>query len=196
MTVSDDARATPLASEKPALDIGANNLVACATTTSQQYLYQGRELFQRFRETTREVARLQSKLEERRYSSERIRNLYRKRTRRRDHPQEPLCRNLIERLHVEGVDTVYIGGLTDVLKTHWSVKTNAKTRSFWAFKKFSERLACTAEEYGISIEVRLEAWTTEECPQCGSTDRITRHKDTLTASVASKGRSHGIENVP
>ena len=100
-----------------ALDIGANNLVACTTTTGQQYLYEGRELFQRFRGTTHEIARLQSKLENGRYSSERIRRLYRKRTRRRDHAQEALCRDLLERLYAEGVDTVYIGGLTDVLDT-------------------------------------------------------------------------------
>jgi putative transposase len=113
-----------------ALDIGANNLVACTTTTGERYLYEGRELFQRFRETTREIARLQSKLEEGRYSSERIRRLYRKRTRRRDHAQEALCRDLLDRLYAEGVDTVYIGGLTDVLETHWSVETNAKTHNF------------------------------------------------------------------
>ena len=101
-----------------ALDIGANNLVACTTTTGEQYLYEGRELFQRFRDTTREIARLQSKLPEGRYSSERIRRLYEKRTRRRDHAQEALCRDLLERLYAEGVSTVYIGGLTDVLDTH------------------------------------------------------------------------------
>ncbi len=38
----------------------------------------------------------------------------------------------------------------------------------------------TAKEYGISVELRSEAWTTQECPQCGSTDRTTRHQDTLT----------------
>jgi len=93
VTVSDDARDTPLADEKAALDIGANNLVACTTTTGEQYLYEGRELFQRFRKTTREIARLQSKLEDGQHSSDRIRRLYRKRTRRRDHAQEALCRN-------------------------------------------------------------------------------------------------------
>ncbi len=182
-------QATPLASEEAALDIGANNLVACTTTTGQQYLYEGRKLFQRFRETTREISRLQSKLREGRYSSERIRRLYRKRTRRRDHAQEALCRDLIERLYDEGVDTVYIGGLTDVLETHWSVETNAKTHNFWAFKQFTERLATTAEEYGISIEVRSEAWTSQECPQCGSTDRTTRHQDTLTCSCGFEGHA-------
>ncbi|GAB7091521.1 hypothetical protein JCM18237_17920 [Halorubrum luteum] len=72
------------------------------------------------------------------------------------------------------MDTVYIGGMTDVLDTHWSVETNAKTHNFWAFKQFTERLVCTAEEYGISVEVRSEAWTSQECPQCGSTDRTRR----------------------
>jgi putative transposase len=189
VTVSDDARATPLAAEKAALDIGANTLVACTTTTGEQYLYGGRDLFDRFRETTGELARLQSKLEDARYSSERIRRLYRKRTRRRDHAQEALCRDLLERLHAEGVDTVYIGGLTDVLETHWSVETNAKTHNFWSFKQFTERLACTAEEYGIRVEVRSEVWTSQECPQCGSTDRTTRHQDTLTCPCGFEGHA-------
>ncbi|MFC7075305.1 RNA-guided endonuclease InsQ/TnpB family protein [Haloarcula halophila] len=189
VTVSDETRATPLASEKAALDIGANNLVACTTTTGEQYLYEGRELFHRFRETTREIARLQSKLPDGRYSSEHIRRLYHKRTRRRDHAQEALCRDLLEQLYEEGVDTVYIGGLTDVLETHWSVETNAKTHNFWSFKKFTERLACTTEEYGISVEVRSEAWTSQECPQCGSTDRTTRHQDTLTCPCGFKGHA-------
>ncbi|WP_225336104.1 RNA-guided endonuclease InsQ/TnpB family protein [Halomicrobium urmianum] len=189
VTISDDARATPLADETAALDVGANNLVACTTTTGQQYLYDGRDLFDRFRETTREIARLQSKLEDGQYSSERIRRLYRKRTRRRDHAQEALCRDLVERLYEDGMDTVYIGGLTDVLETHWSVDTNAKTHNFWAFKQFTERLACTAEEYGISVEVRSEAWTSQECPQCGSTDRTTRHQDTLTCPCGFEGHA-------
>ncbi|MFC6977098.1 RNA-guided endonuclease InsQ/TnpB family protein [Halomicroarcula sp. GCM10025709] len=189
VTVSDDARDTPLADEMAALDIGANNLVACTTTTGEKYLYEGRKLFDRFRQTTREIARLQSKLREGRYSSNRIRRLYRKRTRRRNHAQEALCRDLLDRLYAEGVDTVYIGGLTDVLETHWSVETNAKTHNFWAFKQFTERLVCTAEEYGISVEVRSEAWTSQECPQCGGTDRTTRHQDTLTCPCGFEGHA-------
>ncbi|WP_254524957.1 RNA-guided endonuclease InsQ/TnpB family protein [Natrinema caseinilyticum] len=189
VTVSADARDTPLADKTAALDIGANNLVACTTTTGGQYLYEGRNLFQRFRDTTREIARLQSKLEDGRYSCERIRRLYRKQTRRRNHAQDALCRDLIERLYAEGVDTVYIGGLTDVLETHWAVETNAKTHNFWAFKHFTDRLACTAEEYGIGVEVRSEAWTSQECPQCGSTDRTTRYQDTLTCPCGFEGHA-------
>ncbi|WP_224450254.1 RNA-guided endonuclease InsQ/TnpB family protein [Haloprofundus salilacus] len=180
VTIDDSRLASPLASEEAALDIGANNLVACTTTTGTQLLYEGRDLFERFRESTREIARLQSLLDDRRYSSHRIRSLYRRRTRRRDHAQDALARDLIERLHAEGVSTVYVGALTDILDTHWSVRANEKTHNFWAFRAFIKRLACTAEEYGMTVEVRSEAWTSQECLQCGSTDRTTRHRDTLT----------------
>jgi len=189
VTIDNSRLAHPLASEEAALDIGANNLVACTITTGQQYLYEGRDLFERFRETTREIARLQSLLEDGRYSSHRIRRLYDRRTKRRDHAQDALARNLIERLYAEGVSTVYVGALTDVVETHWSVETNAKTHNFWAFRAFVNRLACTAEEYGISVEVRSEAWTSQECPQCGSTERTTRHRDTLTCPCGFEGHA-------
>lgn len=189
VTVDTSRQDSPLADDTAALDIGANNLVACTTTTGQQYLYEGRDQFDRFRETTREIARLQSKLREGRYSSERIRKLYRRRTRRRDHAQDALARDLIKRLHDEGVSTVYVGALTDVLDTHWSVGANAKTHNFWAFRAFIDRLACTAEEYGLSVEVRSEAWTSQECPQCGSINWTTRHRDTLACPCGFEGHA-------
>jgi len=52
VTVPDSRLDSPLASHEAALDVGANNLVACSTTTGNQYIYDGRELFGRFRETT------------------------------------------------------------------------------------------------------------------------------------------------
>ncbi|SEO19588.1 Putative transposase DNA-binding domain-containing protein [Halogranum amylolyticum] len=191
VTISEDNSrlAHSLADETAALDIGANTLVACTTTTGTQLLYEGRDLFERFRETTREIARLQSLLDGGRYSSHRIRSLYRRRTRRRDHAQDALARDLIERLRGEGVSTVYVGASTDVLDTHWSVEANQKTHNFWAFRQFIDRLACTAEEYGILVEVPSEAWTSQECPNCGSTDRTTRHRDTLTCPCGFEGHA-------
>jgi putative transposase len=191
VTIGEDHSrlAQPLASEEAALDIGANNLVSCTTTTGKQYLYKGRDLFDRFRETTREIARLQSLLEDGRYSSHRIRRLYDRRTKRRDHAQDALVRDLIERLYDAGVSAVYVGDLTDVLETHWSVETNAKTHNFWAFRAFVNRLMCTAEEYGMSVEVRSEAWTSQTCPNCGSTEDTTRHRDTLTCPCGFEGHA-------
>ncbi len=189
VTIDTSRLAQPLADETAALDIGANNLVACATTTGTQLLYEGRDLFERFRETTRETARLQSLLDNGRDSSNRIRSLYRRRTRRRNYAQDALARDLIERLHAEGVSTVYVGALTDVLGTHWSVEANAKTHNFWAFSAFVKRLACTAEEYGISVELRSGVWTTRRYPNFGSTTDTIRHQDTVTCSCGFEGHA-------
>ncbi len=108
---------------------------------------------------------------------------------RRDHSRDALARGLIERLYDEGVSTVYVGALTDVLDTHWPVKTNAKTHNFWALRAFVTRLAYTAEEDGIPVEVRSEAWTSQECPNCGSTEDMTRHRDRLTCPCGFEGHT-------
>ena len=189
VTVPDSRRDSPLADESAALDVGANNLVACTTTTGQQFLYEGRDLFARFRKTTEEIARLQSKLREGRYSSRRIRRLYRKRTRRRDHAQDTLVRDLMERLYDEGVATMYVGDLTDVLSAHWSAEVNEKMHQFWAYRSFTMRLATTAEEYGITVEVESEAYTTAECPVCGERDDTVRNGDVFRCSCGYEGHA-------
>ena len=189
VTVPDSRRDSPLAEESAALDVGANNIVACTTTTGQQYLYEGRDLFANFRETTEEIARLQSKLREGRYLSRRIQRLYRKRTRRRDHAQDALVRDLVERLYDEGVATVYVGDLTDVLSEHWSAEVNEKTHQFWAYRSFIDRLATTAEEYGITVEVESEAYTTVECPMCGERDETERNGDAFRCSCGYEGHA-------
>ncbi|RLM56713.1 IS200/IS605 family transposon protein TnpB [Halobellus sp. Atlit-31R] len=89
----------------------------------------------------------------------------------------------------EGVATVYVGDLTDVLKTHWSVRVNEKTHNFWAFKKFIHRLACVCEEYGISLEAESEAWTSQTCPECGDHEETVRHGDTLTCPCGFEGHA-------
>jgi putative transposase len=182
---------SPLADETAALDIGANNIVACSTTTGNQFLYEGRELFDRFRETTDHIAELQStvKCEEGQYSSKRIRRLYRKRARRRDHAQDALVRDLIERLHKAGVSTVYVGALKGVLDTHWSVEVNAKTHNFWAFRTFIDRLETTAEEYGITVEEESEADTTRECPECGEQEDTIRSDDDFWCPCGYEGHA-------
>ena len=178
--VDNSGLESPLATHEAALDIGANNLVACTVLTGSQYLYTGRDLFERFRETTERIGELQSKLEDQSRSSKRIDRLYRKRTNRRNHAQDALVRDLVERLHGEGVETMYVGDLANVLSTHWSVCANEKTHNFWAYRRFITRLECVSEEYGISVESKSEAWTSQRCPKCGEREKTVRYEDSLT----------------
>jgi putative transposase len=189
VTVPDSRLDSPLASEKAALDVGANNLVACTVSTGQQLLYEGRDLFEQFRETTKRIAYYQSLLENQRTSSKRIDRLYRKRTNRRDHAQDALVRDLVERLYDERVSTLYVGDIKGVLSAHWSPRVNEKTHNFWAYRRFIDRLKDVCKEYGIEVEEESEAWTSQECPKCGEQDETVRHKDSLTCPCGFEGHA-------
>jgi len=189
VTVSDDARETPLADEAAALDIGANNLVACTTTTGKQYLYDGSHPFEQFRETSDRIAELKSKLDDQRRTSARIDSLYDVMYERRNHAQNALIRDLVDRLYKEGVSTVYVGDVRDVLETHWSAAVNAKTHNFWAFRRFIDRLECVCEEYGIEVEEESEEWTTQECPECGKREETERAGDVFRCVCGFEGHA-------
>lgn len=189
VTIDTSRLDSPLASEEAALDVGANNLVACTTTTGSQYLYSGQDEFERFRETTEQIAGLQSKLEDQRKTSKRIDRLYRKRTNRRNHAQDSLIRDLVERLSDEGVSTLYVGDIKGVLSTHWSPRVNEKTHNFWAYRRFINRLECVCEEYCINVEDPSEAWTSQECPECGERDATVRHEDSLMCPCGFEGHA-------
>jgi putative transposase len=189
VTVSDDARDTPLADETAALDIGANNLVACTTTTGEQYLYDGSRPFQQFRETSDRIAELKSKLDDQRRTSSRIDSLYDVMYERRDHAQDALVRHLVERLYDDGASTVYVGDVRDVLETHWGADVNAKTHNFWAFRRFIDRLECVCEEYGIEVEEESEEWTTQECPECGEREETERNGDVFRCGCGFEGHA-------
>ena len=189
VTVPDSRLDSPLASEEAALDVGANNLVACTTTTGSQLLYEGSNLFDEFRNTTEQIAYYQSLLEDQRKSSKRIDRLYRKRTNRRNHAQDSLIRNLVERLHDEGVSTLYVGDIKGILSTHWSPRVNEKTHNFWAYRRFINRLEDVCEEYGMEVEEESEAWTSQECPECGERENTIRHEDSLTCLCGFEGHA-------
>jgi len=189
VTIPDETRATPLADETAALDIGANNLVACTTTTGQQYLYDGSSPFDQFRETTKRIAELQSKLDDQQQSSTQVDRLSKVMYGRRDHAQDTLVRDLVARLYEEGVSTVYVGDLKDVLSTHWKPEVNAKTHNFWAFRRFIDRLEYVCEEYGIKVVEESESWTTQECPECGKRDETARNGDLFRCVCGFEGHA-------
>ncbi|WP_049934218.1 IS200/IS605 family transposase [Haloplanus natans] len=176
-------------SEAAALDLGANVLVACTTTSGEQYLYNGQTPFEQFRETTNRIADAQAKLPDEQHTSQRIKRLYRTRSRRRDHAVNALLRDLVERLDAASMTTIYHGDLTGVLGEYWSVEANFKARSFWAHQQCIDRLESVCEEFGIDVEAISEAWTSQTCPECGERERTHRHRETLTCPCGFEGHA-------
>lgn len=180
-----------------AVDIGANNLAAITTSHGHQRLYHGRPLFRRFRRTTQRIARLRSRLDEDTDTSTLIQNLYTRRSRRRNHAQDALVRQLAAWFAQLGVTDVYVGDLDDVCEKHWSAMVNEKTDLFWAHGQFRDRLNEVCEEYGIAVHEESEAGTSSRCPRCGEDDHVSRNADVfMCGRCAFEGHSDlvGSEN--
>lgn len=162
-----------------AVDIGANNLVACTVSTGQQRLYHARPEFERFRRTTERIAALQERLSYGEWSSRHIRRLYRRRTERVSHLQDALVRDFAEWLHGLGVGEVVAGNLSGVLQQHWSAVVNEKTHQFWSHGRFRRRLREVLEgEYGITVREVSEAGSSSTCHKCGE-GNVHRDEDLL-----------------
>ncbi|TYL37192.1 IS200/IS605 family transposon protein TnpB [Natronococcus pandeyae] len=152
-----------------AVDIGANNLAAVATSEGDTRLYHGRPEFDRFRECSEEIDHLQSELAYGEWSSRRIRELYQLRGDRRDHAMDALVRDLAGWLAEHDVRKLFVGDLSGVLRSHWSARVNEKTHLFWAHGRFRERLEHVLEgEYGIEVEEESEGRSSSRCPECDS----------------------------
>ncbi|ELZ20867.1 IS1341-type transposase (TCE32) [Halosimplex carlsbadense 2-9-1] len=189
VTVAVDPGSESAGDEIAALDLGVNTLVACSTTTGRRYLYHGRDLFERFRETTEEIARLRNQLEDGQNTSRRIRRLYRTRSRRRDHAVDACVRDLVERLSDCGIRTVVVGDLSADFPVTGSSRANEMVHNFWSYGELTDQLRNVCEEQGITVESRSEAGTSQQCPDCGQAERTCRHQSTLTCACGFEGHA-------
>lgn len=162
-----------------AVDIGANNLAAVVTCEGDHVVFHGRPCLDRFHNLTTKIGDLHSRLPTDRYSTDRIKQLYRRRREQRDHAQDALVRHLARWLVERGVTELYVGKLDDVRGEYWSATVNEKTDLFWAHGRFRDRLEDVLEgECGITVHEESEAGTSSKCPSCGS-ENIHRSSDLL-----------------
>ena len=159
-----------------AIDVGANNTLAIVTNHGETTVYHARPEFARFQALSDRIAGLQSELPDDRYTSKQIQRLYDERGRKRDHARDAAVKHAADWLLKHNVDTVYVGGLTDVLDTHWSANVNEKTHSFWSHRQLVDCVRLTFEDVGITVEEVNEQYSSSECPECGSSD-VTRDGD-------------------
>ena len=110
------------------------------------------------------------------------------RTRRRDHAINAVARDPVERLYDEGVLTVYVRGLTDVLEAHWSVRANAKTHNSGRSERLSKPSACVARSTVSTSKRGRKRGLRKSAPLC-KREATVRHEDTLTCSCGFQGHA-------
>lgn len=161
-----------------AIDVGANNTLTILTEDGEAAVFHARPEFQWFVHAREEIAHQQSLLPEDVYTSTRIRGMYATMYGRRDHHRDASVKQAADWLLDNGVTSVYVGNLKDVLSTHWKADVNEKTHAFWSHGQLRKRIDHTFELAGIDVDYVNEYNTSSECPHCGS-ESVERDGDAL-----------------
>lgn len=139
--------------------------------------YNGRPLLSKWWFLNKQIEKAQSilKKDNEKYTSRRLKRLYRKRKRMFKDKIRKIVHNFVERCYRAGVETIIVGDLTGIRDTtNFNRKTNSMIHNFWSHKYLVDRLRWTAENYGIEIRLRNERGTSSQCPKCGSEEKVRR----------------------
>ncbi|MDS0295299.1 RNA-guided endonuclease InsQ/TnpB family protein [Halogeometricum luteum] len=164
-----------------AIDVGANNTLTIVTSDGDSLVFHARPEFHEFQHGYDEISELQSQLAEHVYSSERIRRRFDSLYGRRDHHRDTAVKHAARWLVSQGVETVYVGDVSDVLDTHWSAEVNQKTHNFWSHGQLTARLEETFEVAGLGLVEVGEYGTSSTCPYCSSSE-VSRDGDEFSCS--------------
>jgi len=137
--------------------------------------YNGKTLLSKWWMFNKQIESVQSQLKEEndKYSSERLKRLYRKRKRVFRDKMFKIINSFVERCYQKGVDTIIAGDLTNIRdRAEYNKKTNNMIHNYWSHEYLVERLRYTAENYGIELELIDERGTSSKCPRCGSEKKV------------------------
>ena len=210
-SVEVEPRYQPSGDKKAFVDLG----VICIVTAyieggDTTVAYNGRPLLSNWWLYNKQIEKMQSILKQhnQKYTSKRLKRLYRKRKRVLRDKIRKIVHDFTERCHQAGVETVIAGDLTGIrTDTKFNKKTNAMIHNFWSHKYLVDRLRWTLENHGMGLKLINERGTSSKCPRCRSKEKIRRgrlykckncgieaHRDAVGA--LNIGLAEGVELSP
>ena len=166
----------PSGNHRAFVDIGVRYPIAAVfdDDDSEPIAYSGSELLSDWWYWTDRISRCQTKLKRvnDRFTSLKLKKLYRTRRRRFQHGVNAIVRDFVEFCRLRGVEEVVAGDLTGIRdgNVHRIPKVNSMIHNFWSHDYLLGRLRLTLENYGLRLTLLSEAGTSSRCPRCGSTD--------------------------
>jgi len=156
--------------KKAYIDLGVRVLIM-AYIDGETIGYTANSLLADWWYLTNRIRKYQSKLKRvnNKYTSKRLRKLFRKRQRRFRHRVNTIIHRFIEDCYSRGVSEIVMGDLTGIRENNdRGSKINSMIHNFWSFEYITKRIREKAEEYGIRVKLVDEGYTSSICPRCKS----------------------------
>ncbi len=159
----------PLGGLSVGIDLGVNNLMAAYVENGESFLVNGRPLKSIAFYWQRKIAEYQSKLNKSgAKTSRKLKMLHQKAKLQAKHYINTVVRQTVERLYQLGVSRIVVGYPKGIARnSDKGKKQNFILSHVWRFNTVIQRIKEVAEEYGISVLVVDEAFTSKLCPVCG-----------------------------
>ncbi|WP_456453494.1 RNA-guided endonuclease InsQ/TnpB family protein [Thermococcus sp.] len=160
---------TPKGSFSAGVDLGVNNLMAVYVENGESFLVNGRPLKSIAFYWRKRIADYQSKLNKSgARTSRKLRRMHAKAKLQAKHYINTAVRQTVKRLYELGVSKIVVGHPKGIARgSDKGKKQNFLLSHVWRFNHVIKRLKEVAEEYGISVVLVDEAFTSKLCPVCG-----------------------------
>ncbi|WP_324734856.1 transposase [Thermococcus sp. SY098] len=151
------------------VDLGVNNLMAVYVENGKSFLVNGRPLKSIAFYWQKRIAEYQSKINKSgSKKSRRLKKMHEKIKLQAKHYINTAVRRTVERLYYLGVSKIVVGYPKEIARnSDKGRKQNFLLSHVWRFNYVIKRLREVAEEYGISVIITDEAFTSQSCPLCG-----------------------------
>ena len=159
----------PLGDLSAGIDLGVNNLMAVYVGNGESFLVNGRPLKAIDFYFRKVIADYQSKLNKSgARTSRKLKALHQKAKLQARHYINTAIRQTLERLYHLGVSRIVVGYPKGIARnSDKGTRQNFLLSHVWRFNYVIKRLKEVSEEYGISVVVVDEAFTSKRCPVCG-----------------------------
>jgi len=159
----------PLGDLSVGIDLGVNNLMAVYVENGESFLVNGRPLKAIDFYFRKVIADYQSKLNKSgAKNSRKLKALHQKAKLQARHYINTAVRQTVERLYHLGVSRIVVGYPKGISRnSDKGARQNFILSHVWRFNTVIKRLKEVAVEYGISVVVVGEAFTSKTCPVCG-----------------------------
>jgi len=159
----------PLSNLTAGIDLGVNNLMTVYVENGESFLVNGRPLKSIAFYWQERIANYQSKINKSGCKkSRRLKRMHEKAKLQAKHYINTAVKQTVEKLYQLGVSRIVVGYPKKIARnSDKGKKQNFILSHVWRFNYVIKRLKEVAEEYGISVEVVNEAFTSKTCPLCG-----------------------------
>lgn len=166
--ITSERQANQSAGKHGSIDLGICNIATLYVEGKRPVVYSGRAVLSDWVYHTKKIAKLQSQLKQRQYTSQRIRKLFRTRQRRFRHAVNAMLRDLFRRAVDMGITHLAVGDLNGIRNSNdLGARTNQKLHNFWNYARLLKRIMELAEEFGMKAVQVSEAYTSKTCCMCG-----------------------------